>query len=209
MGHHNYTSVFINISIKFWKPVGIWKLIRHPSWDIKFLHQLTVQGFMSPHPRPPVAYNCCVSVFQACIARIEPTTLQLIDETCTSRFSSTSATGWQKNNGWQKNCPTLYFIQPNHNKKFIWLSEMAHIYAARRWDGPPHFHFIWSSQIEKTYVFQNVTGAVPRRRNQTVHYNVIKSVYYWFRSISLVFNGLEYLEVYPFVYCIVRNEYWH
>ena len=49
---------------------------------------------VSPHPRPPVAYSCCVSVFQACNARIEPKTLQLIDETCTSRFSSTAATGW-------------------------------------------------------------------------------------------------------------------
>ena len=28
-----------------------------------FLHQLTVQGVMSPHPRPPVANNCCVSGF--------------------------------------------------------------------------------------------------------------------------------------------------
>ena len=26
-------------------------------------HQLTVQGVVSPHPRPPVAYNYCVSVF--------------------------------------------------------------------------------------------------------------------------------------------------
>ena len=44
-----------------------------------FLHQLTVQGVVSPQARPPVAYNCCVSVFQACNARIEPTKLQLID----------------------------------------------------------------------------------------------------------------------------------
>ena len=28
-----------------------------------FLHQLTVQGVVSPHPHPPVAYNWCVSVF--------------------------------------------------------------------------------------------------------------------------------------------------
>ena len=36
------------------------KQIRHPRL---FLHQLTVQGVVSPHPRPPVAYNCCVSLF--------------------------------------------------------------------------------------------------------------------------------------------------
>ena len=58
------------------------------------LHQLTVQGVVSPHHRPPVAYNCCVSVFQEYNSSFEPTTLQLIDETCISRFSSTSATGW-------------------------------------------------------------------------------------------------------------------
>ena len=43
---------------------------------------------MSPHPPPPVAYNCRVSVFQACNARIEQTTLQPIDETRTSRYSA-------------------------------------------------------------------------------------------------------------------------
>ena len=53
-----------------------------------FLHQLAAQGVMSPHPRPPVAYNCCVRVL------CQPTTLQLIDETCTSRYSSTTATDW-------------------------------------------------------------------------------------------------------------------
>ena len=57
-----------------------------------FLHQLTVQGAVSPHPRPPVAYNCCVSVLPS-NARIDPTTQQLIGETCTCRYSSTSATG--------------------------------------------------------------------------------------------------------------------
>ena len=28
-----------------------------------FLNQLTVQDLVFPHHRPPVAYNCCVSVF--------------------------------------------------------------------------------------------------------------------------------------------------
>ena len=35
-----------------------------------FLQQLTVQGMVYPQPHPPAAYNCCVSVFQACNARI-------------------------------------------------------------------------------------------------------------------------------------------
>ena len=70
----------------FWKSIGSWKLIRHSSCNP--FHQLTIQSVVSPYPRPPVSYNCCVSVFQACNARIEPTTLQLIDETCTSRYSA-------------------------------------------------------------------------------------------------------------------------
>ena len=75
---------------KFWKPIGSSKIIRHPRWD--FLHQLTVQGVVSSHPRPPVAYNCCVSVFIQANARIDPATQQLIGETCTCRHTSTSAT---------------------------------------------------------------------------------------------------------------------
>ena len=58
---------------------------------------------MSPHPRPPVAYNCCQVFFYNCYnccqvvdpsnARIDPTTQQLICEICTCRYASTSATG--------------------------------------------------------------------------------------------------------------------
>ena len=96
---------FFNISIKFWKPIGSWMLIRHPNWDFFAPVNSSVQGVVSPHHRSPVAYNCCVSVFQACNARIEPTTLKLIDETCTSRFSSTSATGWL-----MMNLVALFFI---------------------------------------------------------------------------------------------------
>ena len=43
------------------------------------------------HPRPPVAYNCCVSVLPG-NARIERTTLQPINKTYTCRYSRTSAT---------------------------------------------------------------------------------------------------------------------
>ena len=50
---------------------------------------------MSPHPSPPVAYNCCVSVFLS-TCRIDPTTLQLITEICTCIYASTSATGWPR-----------------------------------------------------------------------------------------------------------------
>ena len=46
------------------------------------------------HPRPPVAYNyCCVNVLPGAVG-IAPTTLQLINETYTCRYSGTSATGW-------------------------------------------------------------------------------------------------------------------
>ena len=68
--------------MKFSKPISSWKLIRHSRWD--FLHQLTVQVVVSP--RLTVAYNCCVSVLPT-NARIDPTTQQLIDETCTCRYS--------------------------------------------------------------------------------------------------------------------------
>ena len=47
---------------------------------LRFCPQLTVQGAVIP-PRPPVVYNSSVSVSPG-NARIEPTTLQLIDETC-------------------------------------------------------------------------------------------------------------------------------
>ena len=71
------SATIINIWMKFWKPIGNWKPIRHHSWN--FFAPVNISGRGVPHPRPPVAYNCCVSVFQACNARIEPTTLQLID----------------------------------------------------------------------------------------------------------------------------------
>ena len=88
--------------ISEWNSGSPWQLKanQHPSWNF-FLHQLTVQGVVSLYQRPPVAYNCCVSVFQACNARIEPTTLQLIDETCTNRYSSTSATSRGRRNDTQ------------------------------------------------------------------------------------------------------------
>ena len=36
------------MTTKLWKPIGSSKLTRHPDWT--FLHQLTVQGEVSPHP---------------------------------------------------------------------------------------------------------------------------------------------------------------
>ena len=60
--------------------------------------QLTAQAGVSSNPRPPVTYNCCVSVSPG-NATIEPTTLQLIDETSTCRYSSTSATGLEERRG--------------------------------------------------------------------------------------------------------------
>ena len=52
--------------------------------------KLTAQGMVSSHPSPPVTYNnCCVS-FLPGIVFIEPITLQIIDETCTFRYSHTS-----------------------------------------------------------------------------------------------------------------------
>ena len=47
-----------------------------------------------PTPRPPVAYNCCVSVFIQANSRIDPRTQQLIGDICTCRYASTTATGW-------------------------------------------------------------------------------------------------------------------
>ena len=91
--------------MKFWKPIGSWKQIRHPRW---YFLGLTVPSVFSglintgsgiPHHRPPVAYNFYVSAFLR-NARIDLTTVQLIDETRACRNfsccsgSSTSATGW-------------------------------------------------------------------------------------------------------------------
>ena len=84
-----------------------------------FLHQLTVQGVVFRHPRPPVAYNCCVKVFKACNARIGPTTLQLIMQTCTSRYSCTTATGRLVNT------ICIWYVQP----AYIWYICSLHIYC--------------------------------------------------------------------------------
>ena len=78
------------MTTKFWKPIGSSKLIRHPRWD--FFAPVNSTGRGVPHPRPPVAYNCCL--FYPSNARIDPPTQQLIGETCTCRYASTSATGW-------------------------------------------------------------------------------------------------------------------
>ena len=66
-------------------------------------------------------YNCCVSVFQACNARIEQTTLQLIYETCTSRFSSTSNTLVIINNTNEKNC--CYFPIEKRGENIIYSNQ--------------------------------------------------------------------------------------
>ena len=52
-----------------------------PGYGHAFLHQLTVQGVVSPHPRPPVAYNFCVSVFSKHL-QDRPNNIAPIDEIC-------------------------------------------------------------------------------------------------------------------------------
>ena len=70
------------------QPKGLRVAIGRQPKDLRvatFLHQLTVHCLVSPHPRPPVAYNnCCVSVLSK-QCRIDPTTLQLIGEICICR----------------------------------------------------------------------------------------------------------------------------
>ena len=60
-----------------------------------FLQLLTVRGVVSPtdvHRSLTIA----MSVHFPTDARIDPTAQQLIGETCTCRYASTSATGWLK-----------------------------------------------------------------------------------------------------------------
>ena len=59
---------------KFWKHIGSSKLIRYPSWDFFAPVNSTGRGVIPP----PVAYNCCVSVFPS-NARIDPTTQLICD----------------------------------------------------------------------------------------------------------------------------------
>ena len=80
------------MTMKFWMFIGISKIIRHPRWHYFVPVNSTGRGV--PHSRSPVAYICCVRVLYPCNARIEPTTLQPIDDTCTFRYYSTTATGW-------------------------------------------------------------------------------------------------------------------
>ena len=100
------------LTTKFWKPIQQLEANQAPQ---TFLHQLPVQGVVSSHPRPPVPYNCCVSVLSK-HCRIDPTTLQLIGEICTCRYASTSATGWlQFSNVMLKqlNCQFLVAVDPS------------------------------------------------------------------------------------------------
>ena len=57
----------ILITTKFWKTIGRRKLITNqaPKMGL-FLHQLRVQGVVSPYPRPPVVCNCCVCFSKQC-----------------------------------------------------------------------------------------------------------------------------------------------
>ena len=61
-----------------------------------FLRQLTVQGVVSTHPRLPVAYNCCVSVFSKQMQdRPNNIATDWWDLHMQIRYS-TSATGWPR-----------------------------------------------------------------------------------------------------------------
>ena len=70
------------------------EIIRNPRWD---LPKLTSHGVVSrPPPSTRTLYNCCISVLPVIvIVHIEPRILQLINETCTRRYSSTSFTCWR------------------------------------------------------------------------------------------------------------------
>ena len=57
-----------------------------------FLHQLTVQGVVSPLIRLPVAYNCCVQEMRGSTQRLSLT--DCWDLNMQILYSSTSATGW-------------------------------------------------------------------------------------------------------------------
>ena len=72
---HKLKGWILLMTAKFWKPIGSSKLIRHPRWD--FLAPVNSTG------SPTIA----VSVFFPSNAKIDPTTQQLIGETCSFRYA--------------------------------------------------------------------------------------------------------------------------
>ena len=77
------------LTTKFWKPIQYLEANQAPQ---TFLHQLTVQGAESPHPRPPVAYNWCVSFFSKHMKDRHNNTAT---DWWYLHMHRTSATGWQ------------------------------------------------------------------------------------------------------------------
>ena len=89
---HTFNWVhFINISMRFQKPLGSWNLISHPNWDFFAPVTSTRCGVFTP----PIVQSAtfAVSVFYQAFED-RTTTFQMIEETCTGRSTSTSATGW-------------------------------------------------------------------------------------------------------------------
>ena len=132
---------FINIWMKFWKPIGGWKLIRHPSWS--FFAPVNSSGLGVPPPSSTYRLQLLCQCFPS--MQCEPTTLQPIDETCTtSRYSRTTATSYGAAIYCNNNCFVIIYchltkVSAQTNKCIIFEPNELPIALSTLWCNPPPF----------------------------------------------------------------------